>query len=156
VTVAAKRSSNDIAALPVRAVGAVIDGAILAVVSGGLTSLVHPRWVVTIIAATIGCFYFVPQIALWGMTLGARCAGVQVTTNGQPPGWWRSLIRWATAILVSQLLYQVFPAGALSLILLLVVLFLVIYGPAILDPRRRSLNDRAAGTIVLYRYRGQS
>jgi uncharacterized RDD family membrane protein YckC len=93
-------------------------------------------------------------VRAFGTVIGARCAGVQVTdASGQPPGWVRSLVRWATVILVAQLLYLVVPSGPVSQVVFIVVLFALVYGPALLDSRRRSLNDRAAGTFVLYRYR---
>lgn len=177
---------HGVASLPVRAGGWLIDGVILAPILQIIGAVFHHAWQRQAFEAAVTCLYAVPQIAIWGMTLGSRCVGVQVTNDaGRPPGWTRSLARSGTPILLALPLYPLVvtlakfpsvrtvcvetgtrtvcgtPVGApnpgfpllhvLLLLLLLLAYLVVLYGPALVDSRRRALNDRVAGTVVLYR-----
>lgn len=86
-----------------------------------------------------GAIYTIVPTAVWGQTLGKIAVGTRVVTeaDGALPGWRRSAVRWALPGL----------AGRLPVIGLFVSLAITV--SLLLDPRRRGLHDRAAGTIVV-------
>ncbi len=141
---------DGIASLSSRAVGAFVDTVVIAPIVLPVTFLVHPTWLASVIVIAVGCMYQIPQIAMWGMTPGARAAGVRVTReDGRAPGWLRAAARWVTPGLISNG-YRLAAPGPFGLLAGAVVFF-VVYAPALLDPRRRALIDRVAGTIVVDR-----
>jgi uncharacterized RDD family membrane protein YckC len=96
--------------------------------------------------------YEVPQIALWGRTLGKRAAGVEIVRSGAEGGLGlrRAVLRAATY----NLPIAVRPIPVLGL---LASVFWVVNGAAIYegarrevpDGQRRALHDRIAGTDVV-------
>lgn len=96
-----------------------------------------PFWAVLL--SVFGAACTIVPTAVWGQTLGKLAVGSRVVAeaDGTLPGWRRSTIRWALPGL----------AGRLPYIGLWVSL--VILGSLVLDPRRRGLHDKAAGTIVV-------
>lgn len=86
-----------------------------------------------------GAIYTIVPTAVWGQTLGKIAVGTRVVVeaDGALPGWWRSAVRWALPGLAGRL-----PVIGLVISLAITVSLLV-------DPRRRGLHDRAAGTIVV-------
>jgi uncharacterized RDD family membrane protein YckC len=132
------------ASLPARAKGLFVDAVILGVIAFPLSAVLGfgwpPRWFILAASA----IYFVPQIAVRGMTPGARFANVAITSGfGEPPGWRRSLIRWAVPVAIG-LQSFVLPSAASQLIT-----YLVVYGPALVDGERRGLHDRLAGAVAV-------
>jgi RDD family len=141
-----------VAALPTRALGAFVDSIVVALIVLPVTLLVHPVWFAGSIAIAVSSMYQIPQIAVWGMTLGARAVGVQVTNSGgQPPGWIRAAARWATLGLIGNS-DRLVAAGRIRTLAGL-LLTVAVYAPALFDPKRRALTDRVAGTLVLDRAR---
>jgi uncharacterized RDD family membrane protein YckC len=167
--------------MPLRAAGVLIDSFIFVPI-GAVMAPFGSSFVATSIEAALLFVYLVPQIAVWGMTVGSRCVGVRVINKtGQPPGWARSVARGATPVVVGLVLYPIaarlarhstrpvcvvnaghtvcttpvwHPSGGAVIGVLLVVVthLVVVYGPAFLDDQRRTLPDRVAGTLVLYRH----
>jgi uncharacterized RDD family membrane protein YckC len=86
-----------------------------------------------------GAIYTIVPTAMWGQTLGKIAVGTRVVVeaDGTLPGWWRSTVRWALPGL----------AGRLPVIGLVVSLAVTV--SLLVDPRRRGLHDRVAGTIVV-------
>ena len=143
---------DGVSALPSRAVGAFVDGLVLALIVLPVAFLVHPAWLANVIGISVSCGYQIPQMAIWGMTPGARAVGVQVTNvDGQPPGWIRAAARWATPGVIS-IGYRLVAPGRLGLLTGTVVI-VAVYAPALFDPKRRAVTDRVAGTLVLDRAR---
>ena len=99
----------------------------------GLTRLI------VVVAFVFLAIYEVVPTALWGRTPGKAIVGTRVVRIGddRPPGWKRALLRWVLPALA----YQIHVVGWVVAILLRAVL--------VLDPLRRSVPDRLAGTIVL-------
>src|SRR5437660_1363572 len=92
--------------------------------------------------------YEVVPTALWGRTPGKAIVGTRVVRigdgqpawperYGQPPGWKRAVLRWVLPALA----FQIHLVGWVIAILLRAVL--------VLDPLRRGVPDRLAGTIVV-------
>lgn len=79
-------------------------------------------------------------IARWGQTLGKLIFRIRVArqANGRCPQWWEAAIRVALPGVVAAIPHPAARAASL-----------VLYGVAIFDPLRRSLPDRAAGTVVV-------
>jgi len=84
----------------------------------------------------ISVVYYAVPTALWGQTFGKWLVGIKVVgPDGGAPGWGRSCLRAAVA-LVADLLSN-FGIGALDPLWLL------------WDGRRQALHDKAAGTVVI-------
>jgi uncharacterized RDD family membrane protein YckC len=83
--------------------------------------------------------YEVVPTALWGRTPGKAIVGTKVVRIGddRPPGWKRAVLRWVLPALA----FQIHVVGWVVAILLRAVL--------VLDPLRRGVPDRLAGTIVV-------
>ena len=129
-----------------RGLGLAIDAALVAIIFltgtaalGVVASLVwnpRPAWLVGTFIAVAGLLvevvYFAGFWTTTGQTLGMRVMHVRVVDgSGSPPGLARSLLRLA---------------GLALAILLLFTGFL----PALVDSRRRALQDFLAGTVVVY------
>ncbi len=95
--------------------------------------------VVVLIGFVFLALYEVVPTALWGRTPGKAIVGTRVVRidDDRPPGWKRAVLRWVLPALA----YQIHVVGWVVAILLRAVL--------VLDPLRRSVPDRLAGTIVL-------
>lgn len=131
-----------------RIAGALVDGLLtsMVVVVPLLLGLVDvdrlqtgipPGWALALVV--FAAVYTVVPVALWGQTMGKLAVGTRVVAeaDGSLPGWRRSVVRWGLPGLV----------GRLPVIGLFVSL--AIMGSLVLDPRRRGLHDKAAGTIVV-------
>ena len=94
---------------------------------------------VVVIAFVFLAVYEVVPTALWGRTPGKAIVGTRVVRIGddRPPGWKRAVLRWVLPALA----FQIHVVGWIVAILLRAVL--------VLDPLRRSVPDRLAGTIVV-------
>jgi uncharacterized RDD family membrane protein YckC len=86
-----------------------------------------------------GAIYTIVPTALWGQTLGKIAIGTRVVAeeDGSLPGWRRAALRWALPGV----------AGRLPFVGLWVSL--AVMASLVVDPRRRGLHDRFAGTIVV-------
>ncbi len=86
-----------------------------------------------------GAVYTIVPTAVWGQTLGKIAVGTRVVAEGDGslPGWRRAALRWAVPGLL----------GRLPLIGLWVSL--AVMASLLVDPRRRGVHDRIAGTIVV-------
>ena len=84
--------------------------------------------------------YETVAVALWGQTLGKLVLGLRVArqANGRCPLWWEAGIRVALPGVISAVPHPAAVAAAI-----------VLYGMASFDPMRRSVPDRAAGTVVV-------
>jgi uncharacterized RDD family membrane protein YckC len=93
------------------------------------------------VIAVVGVAYRVVTTAAWGQGLGKLLFGLKVVVDEPSevgpvvPGWRRSLKRWAVPQAPGLI-----PLPATGLLA---------YLPAMRDPRRRGLHDRAAGTVVI-------
>jgi len=96
-----------------------------------------PGWAFALLA--FGAAYTIVPTALCGQTLGKVAVGTRVVTesDGSLPGWRRSAIRWALPGFVGRLPY----VG--------IFVSLAVTASLVLDPRRRGLHDKAAGTVVV-------
>ena len=95
-----------------------------------------PNWleatIVGIGFVVVSVAYFVAFWSTVGQTPGMHLAGVRVRgPDGKPPGVIRSVVRW------------------IGLVLAIILLFLG-FVPALIDNRRRALQDFLAGTTVVY------
>lgn len=79
-------------------------------------------------------------VTLWGQTLGKLVLGLRVVrqVNGRCPLWWEAAIRIALPGAVAVIPSPLAKAAAVAL-----------YIVAVSDPIRRSVPDRAAGTVVV-------
>lgn len=114
--------------------GMLLDGAVKPDALGpGLTRLV------LVVAFVFLALYEVVPTALWGRTPGKAIVGTRVVRIGddRPPGWKRSVLRWVLPALA----FQIHVVGWIVAVLLRAVL--------VLDPLRRGVPDRLAGTIVV-------
>ncbi|MGH9222609.1 MAG: RDD family protein, partial [Acidimicrobiales bacterium] len=102
-------------------------------VSSGVASIV------AIVAFVFMAVYEIVPTALWGRTPGKAIVGTRVVGmgDGRVPGWKRAILRWVLPALA----FQVHAVGW-ALALLLRALLVV-------DPLRRGVHDRLAGTIVV-------
>lgn len=77
---------------------------------------------------------------LWGQTVGKLALGIRVArlANGRCPLWWESALRIALPGAIAIIPHPAALAAAISL-----------YVVAGFDPIRRSVPDRAAGTVVV-------
>ena len=87
-----------------------------------------------------GALYTIVPTAVWGQTPGKIAVGTRVVTeeDGSLPGWRRAAVRWALPGVLGRL------PNNLGLWVSLAVM-----ASLIVDPRRRGLHDRLAGTIVI-------
>ncbi|MCA1692090.1 MAG: RDD family protein, partial [Actinobacteria bacterium] len=83
--------------------------------------------------------YEVVPTALWGRTLGKAIVRTRVVGigDGRVPGWKRAILRW------------VLPALAVQVHVVGWILALLVRAALALDPLRRGIHDRLAGTIVV-------
>lgn len=96
-------------------------------------------------AAVVEAVYEIPQLALWGRTVGKRALGLRVvTTDGRelPPSWAQAFVRVA-------LPDALFLSPSDSIAGVAPIWWLAIYLPVLFDPWRRGVHDRAAGTRVV-------
>lgn len=93
--------------------------------------------------------YFVVSWVRGGQTLGMRPWRIRVTdAEGAPAGWKRGLLRLVVAALPLALVL-IFPLTSLKAALWAPLIgWLVLLSPALLDRRRRTLYDMAAGTEI--------
>ena len=111
--------------------GAAVIGLVGSLV-GGLELDTTGRVIAAIAWASVVGFYFVLFWSTAGQTPGMRLMGVRVVAHdGLHPGVGRSIVR------------------LFGLVLAIIPLFLG-FLPALLDERRRALQDFLAGTVVLY------
>lgn len=78
-------------------------------------------------------------LAFWGQTLGKLAVGVRVVrqVNGRCPLWWEAALRIALPGAVAVIPSPLAKMAAVALITIMI------------DPMRRTLPDRAAGTVVV-------
>ncbi len=139
---------DDLASVGQRIGGALIDGLLTSMVVVvplllGLVNLddlqnrVSAGWAFALLV--FGAAYTIGPTAIWGQTLGKVAVGTRVVTDadGSLPGWRRSTIRWAVPGLLGRLPY------------IGILISLAVTASLVLDPRRRGLHDKAAGTIVV-------
>jgi uncharacterized RDD family membrane protein YckC len=138
-----------VASLLQRFGGVVIDGLLtsMVVVVPLLLGVVHFDTVQDLqisagwagLLVVFGAVYTIVPTALWGQTAGKLAVGTRVVVeaDGSLPGWRRSVVRWFVSEGVGRVPY------------LGIWISLVVIGSIVLDPRRRGLHDKAAGTIVL-------
>lgn len=79
-------------------------------------------------------------VTLWGQTLGKFLFGIRVArlVNGRCPLWWEAGLRVALPGVVAAVPHPAALAASVA-----------IYVVAVFDPMRRTLADRAAGTVVV-------
>ena len=146
VTAAGAASSVRYGGFATRGVALTVDALLAALifltgtaVVGLVGSLVwHPHWAASFVAGLltvagllVNVFYFAGFWSTAGQTPGMRLMHLRVVgPSGSPPGLGRSLVRFA---------------GLALAILLLFTGFL----PALVDDRRRALQDFLAGTLIL-------
>lgn len=153
-----RRGVNSLASTGSRGLARVLDGlvllvpylvvltAIVAMVSGGDPDEVPElsrgqNWVVILgPAIALAIVYETICTTLWGQTLGKAAFGVRVArlTNGRCPLWWESAMRITLPGAVAIIPHPAALAAAMTLF--------VVAG---FDPIRRSVPDRAAGTVVV-------
>ncbi len=139
---------DDLASVGQRIGGALIDGLLTSMVVVvplllGLVNLddlqnrISAGWAFALLV--FGAAYTIAPTAIWGQTLGKVAVGTRVVTDadGSLPGWRRSTIRWAVPGLLGRLPY------------IGILISLAVTASLVLDPRRRGLHDKAAGTIVV-------
>jgi uncharacterized RDD family membrane protein YckC len=88
----------------------------------------------------VSFLYETISIYLWGQTAGKALCGIRVArlVNGRCPLWWEAGLRVALPGVVAAVPHPAALAAAAA-----------IYLVAIFDPMRRTLADRAAGTVVV-------
>ena len=139
---------DELASVGQRVVGALVDGLLtsMVVVIPLLLGLVEIESFQRSLPVPIvlglflfGAIYTIVPTAVWGQTLGKIAVGTRVVTeeDGSLPGWRRAALRWALPGV----------AGRLPFVGLWVSL--AIMASLVIDPRRRGLHDRFAGTIVV-------
>ena len=139
-----------LASIPQRIGGALLDGVLTSMVIViplllGFVKFddlqrqlpVSTGWAVVV--AVFGAAYTIIPTALWGQTAGKLAVGTRVVSDvdGSVPGWRRSGIRWLVSEGIGRLPY------------LGIWVSVVVLGSLLLDPRRRGLHDKAAGTVVV-------
>jgi hypothetical protein len=127
-----------------RAIGYAID---LLLLSAPL-SVVLALHLGPLVAAAVVAAYEVVLIGGRGQTIGSAAVGVAVLTDGIPPGFGRAAVRWVVPVLVGQVAV-LFTRHAMGPWPGVLVGYVVVYGPSFLDPLRRALHDRLAGTQAL-------
>jgi uncharacterized RDD family membrane protein YckC len=111
-------------------------GAALIGLVASLVGHLRPEWLVGVLMGSgyllVSTVYFVGFWSTAGQTPGMRFMRVRVITRaGEPPGFWRSIVR------LIGLWLAIIPCFAGFL-------------PALVDERRRALQDFLAGTLVVY------
>ena len=98
-----------------------------------------PLWA-QLVSTGVSALYEVVLIRRRGQTVGKQALRIKVVrvTDGQPPDWTASIMRYLLPLLPALI-----PLPGVFL------LSPVIYLVAIIDPLRRGWHDRAAGTIVV-------
>jgi uncharacterized RDD family membrane protein YckC len=144
----AVEAAQQLASILQRAAGAVVDGLLtsMVVVVPLLLGMIELERLEAPLPASaalglflFGAVYTVVPTALWGQTLGKIAVGTRVVAeaDGSLPGWRRSAVRWAVPGFIGRL-----PVVGLWV-------SMAVMASLVLDPRRRGLHDRAAGTIVV-------
>jgi uncharacterized RDD family membrane protein YckC len=142
---AAAAQTDELASIGQRAGGALVDGVLTTMVAvvPFLLGLIDADGLeaAAIVAGVFlfGAVYAIVPTALWGQTVGKVAIGTRVVAeeDGSLPGWRRATIRWALPGLVAWL-----PNVGLWV-------SLAVMATLVLDPRRRGVHDRLAGTIVV-------
>jgi uncharacterized RDD family membrane protein YckC len=140
--------TDELASVGQRVVGALVDGLLtsMVVVIPLLMGLVElesfqrtPPVPIVLGLFFFGAIYTIVPTAIWGQTLGKIAVGTRVVVeeDGSLPGWRRAALRWALPGV----------AGRLPIVGLWVSLGIM--ASLVIDPRRRGLHDRFAGTIVV-------
>lgn len=143
---------NSLAPIWVRGAARVLDGVLLAVPILIVTAIslaasgTEPGDDISLpIGVVAGSFalsfvYETLGVTLWGQTLGKLVCGVRVARqdNGRCPVWWQAGIRVALPGVVGAIVH---PLASLVTVGL--------FAAAIFDPLRRTVPDRAAGTVVV-------
>lgn len=143
-----EEQAQQLASIPQRVGGALIDGLLTSMVVVvplllGLVDLdrLEGALPVPIIVGLFlfGAIYTIVPTAVWGQTLGKVAVGTRVVAeeDGSLPGWRRAALRWALPGVFGRLPYVGLWVS------------LAIMASLIWDPRRRGLHDRLAGTIVI-------
>ena len=98
-----------------------------------------PLWT-QLLSTAVSALYEIVLIRQRGQTVGKRALHIKVVrvTDGQPPDWTASIMRYLLPLLPALV-----PLPGVFL------LSPVVYLVAIFDPLRRGWHDRAAGTIVI-------
>ena len=149
VTSAEEKQDQELASILQRVGGALIDGLLtsMVVVVPLLLGLIEVDRLEVGLPAPIllglflfGALYTIVPTAVWGQTPGKIAVGTRVVVeaDGSLPGWRRAVLRWALPGVLGRL-----PNNLGLWISLAVMASLVV------DPRRRGLHDRLAGTIVI-------
>lgn len=126
-----------------RCLGFILDAVLADVLIIPLALLLGHRWVAVLLAVTISTAYFVPLTATLGRTVGSSVVKVRlVGPGGGIPGWRRAIIRWGL-LLVPLVIAQQMNQMAIWIV------FVVLYGPAVFDSRRRSIPDRVSGVMAV-------
>jgi uncharacterized RDD family membrane protein YckC len=113
-------------------------GVVTGVALGGIGGFVARVFITTVLAGVIGAAYEVTMLATKGQTLGKMALGIRVVRPDAPVlGGAVAVKRWATTFLV-----QLVPAVGW-------VLALACYLSAAVDPQRRGVHDKVAGTWVV-------
>ena len=144
------RDADRLASVGQRVVGFLADvalaGTVLLTPSMLLRGAVTPEDLgpeLTRLLAVVGfvflAIYELVPTALWGRTPGKVIVGTRVVGIGdeRPPGWTRAILRWVLPALA----FQVHVVGW--------ALALGVRAALALDPLRRGVHDRLAGTIVV-------
>lgn len=96
--------------------------------------------------------YEIVQTALWGQTVGKRIVDIRVVneSTGRPPGWGRSLIRWAVPLIPFAVLAVFLSLASEFLALLAAVASVAVcYLSITWDRTNQGWHDKAAGTLVV-------
>ena len=96
--------------------------------------------------------YEIVQTALWGQTVGKRIVDIRVVneSTGRPPGWGRSLIRWAVPLVPFAVLAVFLSLASEFLALLAAVASVAVcYLSITWDRKNQGWHDKAAGTFVV-------
>lgn len=137
-----------------RLIGSWIDSIItapviaIAAVAAERNGIFLGRWVGALLTAG---YHFV-AVGRWDRTIGKAAVGLRVERrSGGRPGWVASAVRAVISPASAAAGVLVAGAGARGWLLLAawVAIPIGLYGGILVDPLRRSLADRAAGTVVI-------
>lgn len=144
----AEQPTHQLASMPARVTGAAIDMALLVVAAGLMSSLIGqrfdgvvqmrvgvdgsstlvepltvPLWLPLVCLITLSALYTIPQMALWGRTVGGWCVGIRAVRldDGRPLGWAMSSRRWLLLYGIAGMLSLLPIIGGLAWLLTLVV-----------------------------------
>ena len=122
-------------------------------VAGPRVSSVAGRFFVALVVLSLVFVgYEVVQSALWGQTVGKRIVDIRVVneSTGRPPGWGRSLIRWAVPLVPFAVLAVFLSLASEFLALLAAVASVAVcYLSITWDRKNQGWHDKAAGTFVV-------